>query len=70
MKSKEELNALKEEELEQVTGGNDYVQDPPCYSEYRSQKPRAGTCDVAIDHPECASCPSNPKNKALQSPRR
>ena len=62
MKTPEELNALNEEELTQVTGGNGPIQPPPCHTTM-VQKPPAGSCDVVIDCPECASCPSNPINK-------
>ena len=65
MKTPEELSALNEEELAQVAGGNGFTpyNNLPCVQAYGSQKPLAGSCDVAIDVPECAVCPSNPINK-------
>ena len=69
MKSKEELNALKEEvetlnkklaeltneELEQATGGA----EAPCV--VMSAKPGPGCCTMAGGYAECKTCPSNPE---------
>ena len=67
MKTKEELNAIKEDELEPITGGGDSFPGlPPCQVKW-VKKPPAGTCEEAIDCSECEKCPSNSKNK-LYSP--
>ena len=70
MKTKEEMNALKEEvkalnkklteltneELEQVTGGT----VAPCV--VMSAKPEPGCCTMAGGYAECKTCSSNPEH--------